>query len=196
VPGSPIYKDGSEALIGDYYTEGELNDDGVPYGFFSEAQTDVETETGITLDFGTRPAAALNRYPVFFDRRISHARANELGVYLSAGGYVDSLTRVLEVTLVTYNRKLELFGITDVSATLNEASNSWELAYEVDMIDVVVYSDSKSDTLRKVLEAFYVICLGGLIVRELFELKDFIHKFGKVAGIIVYATGPDIASEI
>ena len=175
--------------VADFYSDDEISPDtGLPYGFFSDAQTADKVEDTALVGFGSRPPAALSRFPVFFDRRMSRAQVNFLGVYLEAGGYVDDMTRVLEVTLITYSKRLDLFGEVQVSATLNQAANRWDTKSSIDMIDVVVYSDSPIDTWRKILEAFYLICLVTLIMREVFELKDHFYKFGHLAGVIVYAT--------
>lgn len=147
---SNVYNNADQA---DFFTADEINPvTSLPYGFFSSAQTSDVTDPSFGVSFGSRPDTALDRFPVFFDSRMSREHANDLTMYLDEAGYVDEYTRVIDASLVTYNKVYELFAKITVTATLNLASQKWEIEATVDMIDVVVYSDSKEDTVRKVSE--------------------------------------------
>ena len=139
------------------------------------------------LPYGFVNPPTQTSFPVFFDRRLSRAQANSISNYLLLAPYTDAQTQSLHATFVTYSKDLELVGKVTVTATRDQSSSRFKIESRVDLLDAVVYS-SHADLLRAALEIVYLASLFSLIIREVFELKDHWHRFGNVAGLIIYAT--------
>ncbi|GMH99824.1 hypothetical protein TrVE_jg2120 [Triparma verrucosa] len=190
VSGHPVYD--SSGAQSDYYSESEIysNDDlgkDVPFGFFYDQQNPVATEDDLALNFGSRPKAKVQGYPITFTRTMKRNKVGELISYLD-GNYVDSYTTSLTASIYAYDINLELFSYIKVEANKIQNSERWKLDVEIESIDPVVYSSEADDTLRAVLEFFYVCSLVGLILREISELRASMLQYGGFVGLIVYAT--------
>ena len=119
-----------------FYSPGEINPLGVPYGFFP-------APAGSTV------------FPVYLDVNVDQTRASEVLAYMQDGFFIDGDTQSVAVEFVSFNQALQFFSYTKVTFIFTEAGEI-QVRSRVDTVPVNEYS-TPDDYFRACLEVLFVI---------------------------------------
>jgi len=134
---------------------GFLNEQGVPYGFFSHS-------------IANQP----DGFPVFFDINLSEKAAYNLVQYLRDGFYMDELTDSVSMQMVLYNGKLRYFTNFLVSFGFTDGGKI-NMKSSVQTVSVEMYS-FKADKIRFGFELIFALMV---VIGAFSELSEIANTY-------------------
>ena len=138
---------------------------GVPLGFWADQSSGGGSVAG---------------FPIIFDININSSRADEFLLYLEDGGYLDSHTQSVQMTMIVFNPEMGLFALITVgSALLGSGGVTFEYSispFEANKYDIT--NPEKSDAFRLFLELMFVAMLFLLVLKEFNEMYKAMKDSG------------------
>lgn len=148
---STIYRATNE--ISDFYDDEELNQFGLPFGFFYRQSSS---------------SAHVQGFPIVFDVNLNVSRYKDMMELLRSGAYLDLKTRRLDFKMVLLNTETGYIALVrDVAQRVDGGGllNNWGIS----IVDALLYEDG-SDYVRLALEVSYAIALLYSLVAEVREV--------------------------
>jgi hypothetical protein len=140
----------------------EISDGGVPYGFWPDQSSGGKSVKG---------------FPIIFDININASRAAEFLAFMQDGGYMDSNTQSVTISMIVFNPEMGLFAQIQVtSALLGSGGVTFDysiLPFEANKYDLA--NPVKPDVFRFVLEIVFVTMLLLLFLKELAEMYSAVQ---------------------
>ncbi|KAJ8601972.1 hypothetical protein CTAYLR_008804 [Chrysophaeum taylorii] len=149
---APVYR-ASNAIDDFYDAETEINEWGVPFGFFYRQ--------GAT-------SQRVKDFPIVFDVNLNVSRYRDLMTSIEYGSYVDLKTRKITFKLALLNSETGLLALVQSDATRLDGgglSTTWSIS----LVDALPYHDAR-DWCRLAGEIIYVIFLFYSIGGEVAEI--------------------------
>eukprot|EP00898_Chlorokybus_atmophyticus_P004262 jgi/Chlat1/4837/Chrsp31S04872 len=142
-----------------FYSDSEVNNRGVPYGFFPSKVKGYE-----------------DGFPVFIDINLSQQRAEDMFSYLQDGFFIDIWTKAVVVQFVTYNGDLDYFSSLRLKFAMVKGGFI-QVLYSVQTVSVELYKTS-IQRFRLCLELLYLMCVVFGVYSEAHELIQSKRKKG------------------
>ena len=155
-PSSTVYRATNQDIKSKLYKATELDQGGLPFGFFSD-QGDPEV------------LSTNSRFPVVFDIDMNRTRAMDLITFLREGGYLDAKSKIIQVKLIMFNAELALYSIVTVRFD-RTSTGSVDVSSSIHILKTDYYSKTSGDDKRMILEITFCVLLFILVVREIMEL--------------------------
>ena len=159
------------AVAGAFYARGELNNQGTPYGFFSQPLEGRADGFAVLIDINLREAA--------FNRVLA---------YLEEGFFLDKYTKTLTVELMTYNGQRRYLCALAVTFAFTPGGNI-EIDYSANTVNAQPYYYDAHDAsaervyyLRVSMEALFVLLVLLMLFMEVVDLFRCVAATGSVHG--------------
>jgi len=169
-PSSSLYR--QENVATDFYSRDKIRPSGIPYGF--------DHRMGATVTEKAQGKIYPRDFPVIFDVQANATRAQQIYQSIIDGGYFDSGTSSVTVSILVFNPETENFGLIE-SVYTNLPTGSVSADHSIDVYDIQYYATA-FDYFRLFLEIIFSCLLTFLLSVELNEMYQCYKNTGSIIG--------------